>query len=183
MREYTIPIESLNKIALLLLLPVAIVLLVPFVLINGFEAVSLSGLTFKHVAGGTLLFIAVFIAGGILHELLHGLTWSLFTNKGLKAISYGIKWEYLTPYCHCNEPLKKWHFMLGATMPFLVLGIVPLIWAYIGGSFKVWFFGYFFSMAALGDLAAVKLLWKLPSSAKIQDHPSEMGFIVDNGIE
>lgn len=43
----------------------------------------------------------------VIHELLHGLTWSLFTENGFKDVAFGFIWKYLTPYCSCKVPMKK----------------------------------------------------------------------------
>ena len=45
------------------------------------------------------------------HELIHGITWAVFAKKGRKAISFGFIPQYLTPYCTCNEPLKKGEYI------------------------------------------------------------------------
>ena len=52
-----------------------------------------------------LTFLIVFVAlmaGIVVHELIHGLTWAYFAKKGFKSIRFGIFWEMLTPYCHCS---------------------------------------------------------------------------------
>jgi hypothetical protein len=178
MKEYTISIGKINAIALAMIAPIAILLGIPFGLIHGFSWFTFKNLSFGQLIGGSVFIILLFLVGAALHEFLHGFTWSLFTKKGWKAISFGIKWEYLTPYCHCDEPLKKIHFMLGAIMPCLVLGLVPVVFSYFTGSFRVWFFGFFFTVAAGGDLIAIWMLRKISWKSMILDHPSEVGFIV-----
>jgi hypothetical protein len=101
-----------------------------------------------------------------------------FTRKKWKAISFGVKWEYITPYCHCNEPIKKWQFFIGAVMPLLVLGVIPLIISLSNGSFVLWFFGFFFTIAAGGDIIAIWMLRKVNITQLVLDHPSELGFII-----
>lgn len=183
MREYTMPMGRVNLIAMTLIPPIAIILGLPFFLIYGFDMFSLSDLKIGKMLSGTLLFFVVLVLGALLHELLHGLTWAIFAKKHWKSISFGIKWEYLTPYCHCDEPLTKLHFLLGALMPLFVMGLIPAFVSCFTGSFKLWFFGFFFTIAAGGDIIASWMLRKVKNNEWVLDHPSELGFIVEVKIE
>lgn len=174
------PMGRVNLLAIAMILPLGLILGIPFFSIYGFELFSLSSLSIGKLFSGTLMFFLVLIAGALFHELLHGLTWAIFAKKGWKAISFGIKWEYITPYCHCDEPLSKRNFTLGALMPFIVMGLIPVIVSYFNGSFRLWFFGFFFSVAAGGDIIATWMLRKVKKDEMVLDHPSELGFIVKN---
>ena len=179
-KEFTMPLGRVNFIALIMLVPLLIILGFPYLLMHGFGSLSLHNLRLTNLFQNSLFFLLFFIGGIVLHELLHGSVWALFAKKGWKAISFGIKWEYFTPYCHCNEPLKKFHFVLGAIMPCIVMGLTPVIISYFNGSFRWWFFGVFFTAAAGGDLIAVWMLRKVGKEKYIQDHPSELGFYVED---
>jgi len=178
-KEYRISIDKVNITAIIALIPTACILGLPFIIAHGWASFKFSNLNLGGFFQGFLIVTTVFIGGAVLHELLHGSTWSIFTKKSWKAISFGIKWEYLAPYCHCDEPLKKWQFVLGAIMPFLILGLFPIIVSYYNGSFRWWFFGYFFTVAATGDLYTVWILRKVNKNLLILDHPEELGFIVE----
>ncbi len=178
-KEYTMPIGRINLIALGLMVPVAVILGFPFAIIYGFDSISIKNLNLGSVVGGGITVLAIFLVGAVIHEFLHGLAWSFFAPKGWKSISFGIKWEYLTPYCHCSEPLKKSHFIFGAIMPCIILGLFPVIVSYYIGNFKLWFFGFFFTIAASGDLISIWMLRKVAKNKMIQDHPEEMGFYVE----
>jgi hypothetical protein len=177
-QEYTMPLGRVNLIALGMLLPLAILLGTPYIVLFGFKSFSFSNLHLISVFQNALYFILFFIGGIVLHELLHGAVWALFAKNKWKSISFGIKWEYFTPYCHCNEALKTKHFILGAIMPCIVMGLAPVIISYFNGSFKWWFFGFFFTSAAGGDLLAIWMLRKVGKNKYILDHPSELGFYV-----
>ena len=69
-----------------------------------------------------LLFLAILVLL-VVHECIHGLTWSLFAPNHFASISFGVIWKALTPYCTCNAPLKRWQYVLGTAMPTLVLGV------------------------------------------------------------
>lgn len=117
----------------------------------------------------------IILAGVVVHELLHGLTWSLFAKQGHRSIKYGILKKYGTPYCHCREPLQIRHYIIGALMPALILGFIPAVVALIIGSFSILLFGIFFIAAASGDFMVVRLLKNERGNDYVQDHPSEAG--------
>lgn len=177
-REYTLPMEKVNMLALELIAPVLLIEFTPMVVIHGISLSAFKELTFGTA---TIDFVKLFIAitmGVFIHELLHALGWVFFTNHGYKSIRFGVKWQYLTPYCHCKEPLKRNQFYIGAALPLLVLGVMPVVVACFTGSFKLWFFGFFFTVAAGGDIVAMWMLRNVRKEQRVQDHPSEMGFVI-----
>ena len=54
-----------------------------------------------------IVFLFAVLALTVVHELIHGLTWSVFSKDHFKDIEFGFMKEYLTPYCTCKVPLKK----------------------------------------------------------------------------
>jgi len=95
----------------------------------------------------------------------------------LKSIKYGVKWKFLTPYCHCKEPLKVKYYKIGGAMPLIVMGIIPSIIGLIIGHGGVLCFGIFFTWAACGDIISLYMLHKLDNNTYVSDHPDKMGFI------
>lgn len=174
-KSETMSALNANIIAFALLLPIAIICIVPFVLVWGWQS-FFEG--FTSLRSHQVLLLLILILGILLHEGLHGLTWGLFAKGRLKSIRYGIKWAYLTPFCHCNEPLKRNHYLLGGIMPGLVLGFFPVIVALIFGLGWLLLLGIFFIGAAGGDLMVLFKLIKVDKKHLIQDHPNEIGFLV-----
>jgi len=169
--EYTMGMGKVNLIALLLIIPLTAIILIPFILIWDYE-------TFK--AGKEIFYdyFFLYLLGGIvLHELLHGLTWGYFASNGMKSIEFGVKWQFLTPYCHCKEPLKVKHYKIGCAMPLIVMGIIPSIIGLVIGHGGILSFGIFFTWTAGGDMIALYMLRKLDNQMYISDHPKKMGFI------
>ncbi|ATP55170.1 hypothetical protein CPT03_01155 [Pedobacter ginsengisoli] len=124
------------------------------------------------------IMILVILIGIVLHELIHGITWCLFAKERFKSIKFGVIWKAVTPYCHCKEPLKIKHYILGAIMPAILLGIIPVILALITGNIQLFAFGMFFTMAAGGDFMMINMIRKLDMETLVQDHPSKIGCIV-----
>lgn len=139
-----------------------------------------------HVGGGDpygvlikdAVFVVAMLAGIVVHELIHGATWAMFAQSGWKSISFGVMWKMLSPYCHCSEPLPLRHYVAGALMPLVVLGIIPLALGLALESFLVVLYGVVFVSAASGDILVV---WKLrhdKATSSVLDHPTEAGCVV-----
>ncbi|ASS37493.1 DUF3267 domain-containing protein [Mogibacterium pumilum] len=124
--------------------------------------------------------LVVFLVLIVVHELIHGVTWSRFTKKGFKDIEFGVIWKYLTPYCTCSEPLTKWQYILGVMMPGLLLGIVPCIVGCINNNVLMLTIGVLMTIAAGGDILIVKMILdnKTSKTALYLDHPTEVGLVV-----
>lgn len=169
--EYTMGMGKVNLIAMALTIPMTALILLPFILIWDYE-------TFKTGKDIFMDYFLLYMLGGIIiHELLHGLTWGHFASHGLKSIKFGMKWKFLTPYCHCKEPLKVKHYKIGGAMPLIIMGIIPSIIGLIIGHGGILSFGLFFTWAAGGDIIALFMLRKLDGEVYVSDHPEKMGFV------
>ncbi len=132
---------------------------------------------------GSFLFFVLFFVLIVAHELIHGLTWSLYAEHHFKDIEFGFMKEYLTPYCTCTTPLLKSHYIMGALMPCIVLGILPMAIGILLGSHFLFWTGIVMILAAGGDIMIVmKLLaYKSQSGAEeilIYDHPTQAGSVI-----
>lgn len=169
--------EKASVFSLKLLLPVAVLFIVPYWMIwnsNPLRELNLS----------TSIKLLIYILPGIVvHELLHALVFALFAPSGFRSIHFGMKWEYLSPYCHCKEAVKIWQYCLGAAMPLLILGILPSVYAIITANAFLLFYGVFFIWAAGGDILSLWLLRKYNPHNMVSDHPQELGFIVYSNHE
>ena len=173
-RKETISIAKANLWSVVLLLVAGAVFGLLLVV-----AVKCCGVPLRKMSLVSLvIFVVALIVGIVVHELIHGLTWALFAKRGFCAISFGVIWKYLTPYCHCDEPLLKRHYMLGAFMPCLLLGIVPAVLSLFLGLVWLYIFGVVFISAAAGDLMVMWRLRKEKDTALVLDHPSEAGYLV-----
>lgn len=171
--ELTIDEVKAQVNAITYFIPFLVVLGIPYVIIwrGNFTKEAINGL-FGPWGLYTLLAL---VLGIIFHELIHGLTWSAFAKKGLRSIRYGVLKKTMTPYCHCNEPLSVRHYIIGAAMPGIVLGIIPAVIALFTGSLPLFALGMFFTMAAGGDMMIIYMLRKQPGHYLVQDHPSKIG--------
>lgn len=117
----------------------------------------------------------------VVHEAIHGITWAIFAENGFKSISFGFIVEYLTPYCTCNQPLKKHQIMIGALMPTMILGIILGIISIFITSPMLLFVSVLNIFGGGADLmmSFKLLLYKSPSKDVLFiDHPYEIGTAV-----
>lgn len=164
-----ISIAKANVMAFVTAGPFALIAIVIYFLKNSGGKAFLAGNDFLSLA--ILLLICIPI-----HELIHGIAWSLFCKEGWKSIGFGVMWEYLTPYCHCKEPLSFRGYICGGLAPFMVLGIGGLILALVNESPMLLYLSVFNILSAGGDTTIALMLFK-HTRAKILDHPSECGFV------
>ena len=178
-RKVTINIMKANVFAVVLMLVSAIVLVVPYILIwRGQWSTGTADKLFETLPLHSALFLLPLVVGIVVHELIHGITWACFAPSGWRSISFGVMWKMLTPYCHCNEPMRPRPYIIGALMPLVVLGIIPAVICLISGSLFLLVWSIIFIAAAGGDIWMAWLLAKESPDCTVLDHPSEAGFYV-----
>ena len=171
-KELTISAAAAQGYALLITFPLLLVLVALYGL---FWAQDFSKEALKAAIPSGLPLFAIIIGGIILHELIHGISWARYAENGWRSIKFGIIWKFLTPYCHCTDRLNIKAYRFGAMMPGIVLGIIPALYGIIFGNLSSFVFGFFFTLAAGGDLMILWMLRKETSSSKIEDHPTKIG--------
>ncbi len=176
-----IDIVKANIYAVLLLIPLLFIYVSIFYLIWGdkysieFFSELLHNVDPNIVGISSLSIIITMLIGIIFHELLHGIIWALYARNAWKSIHFGFKWQMLTPYCHCSEPLLVKHYIWGAAAPGIILGIAPFVASLAMGSIIMLAFSIFFTLAAIGDFMIIYLLRKTNGEALVQDHETEAG--------
>ena len=174
--DLTISIVKANLFVFLLAIPVAAIGILLFAWKNPISLLTPN-------PKGSLLFIVLFFVLIVAHELIHGLTWSLYAEHHFKDIEFGFMKEYLTPYCTCTTPLPKSHYIMGALMPCIVLGILPTAIGILLGSHLLFWIGIVMILSAGGD---IMIVWKVMKFKKqdeskevlIYDHPTQAGSVI-----
>lgn len=177
MTNLTIGIVKANLFVILLTIPVVAIGVLLFLWKNPLS------LLFNPTPKGTLLFIVLIVVLVVAHELIHGLTWSMFSEHHFKDIDFGFMKEYFTPYCTCSTPLSKGQYILGTLMPCIVLGILPTALGILLGSHLLFWIGIVMILSAGGDIMIViKVLgYKKHSESKeilVYDHPTQAGSVI-----
>jgi hypothetical protein len=183
--ELTMSATAANGYAVIFVVPVILLYGLPYYLIwlHGIDKEVLIEqlLLFQQkLKWGIPVGFSILIAGIILHELIHGTIFLLFCKNGRRSVRFGIMWQFLTPYCHCTEPLRVKHYILGALMPAFMLGFLPGLLGIITGRMSLLLTGMIFTFAAGGDFLVVWLLRDLPANAMVLDHESKVGcYVID----
>ncbi len=140
-------------------------------------SMSPGGISWNSTFGnsGLSLFLVI-IAFVIIHELIHGITWSMFCANKWESIYIGIMPSSLTLYCHCKEELKSGAYLLGCIMPLLVLGFGMFFVSLIIQNAFLFKLSLFNILVAGGDMQ-IALLLRKHRNARIFDHPTKIGFI------
>jgi hypothetical protein len=123
---------------------------------------------------------AILLPGIIVHELIHGIFFSIFTKDKFKSIKFGIMpaKKLFSPYCHCKEKLRINTYRLAIIAPLIIMGIIPAIISIIIGNMGLLFWGIIFIVAASGDILIFIKTIKEKNNTWIYDHPTEGGYFV-----
>ncbi|MDR0430807.1 MAG: DUF3267 domain-containing protein [Tannerellaceae bacterium] len=124
------------------------------------------------------LFTAL-IAGLLVHELIHDITFAKYNKSGFKSIKFGIVWKHVVLYCHCSEFITVWQYRIVLLMPSVILGFIPVILGFVLGNFMVLLFGCTMTMGGLGDFFCIWSLRGFNKNTLIMDHPSKVGFFYE----
>lgn len=117
----------------------------------------------------------------VVHELIHGIVFACFVESHWKAVSFGVIWKMLTPYCSCREPLKRIHYLAAILAPTVILGFIPAILSIVYGWMAMFLVALLMIMGGGADmLIAIKLCtYKTKGKECVFfDHPYECGLVV-----
>ena len=176
MTNLTIGIVNANLSVMLLAIPIVAIGVLLFVWKNPIELL-------RPNPQGSLLFIVLLVVLIVVHELIHGLTWSLFSEHHFKDIEFGFMKEFLTPYCTCTIPLSKSQYIWGALMPCILLGILPTALGILLGSSLLFWIGIVMILAAGGDIMIVTKVMAFKKQSEstevlVYDHPTQAGSVI-----
>ncbi|MBR6208501.1 MAG: DUF3267 domain-containing protein [Oscillospiraceae bacterium] len=170
--DLTINMKKANLFAILLLIPLFIIGYGAYYYVN--RLIGFGGFNIWFFVVGYIVLIVV-------HELIHGLSWSIFTPHHFKDIEFGVMRPSYNPYCTCLVPLKKMQYFIGAVMPLILLGILPMILGIAVKNTNILFLGIVMTDAAAGDMLIIRRLLSYKSKAgeiTYMDHPTEAGGVV-----
>jgi hypothetical protein len=170
-RELTIEIGEASMLILKASVPIFIGFLLPFIVFWH------NDMTFSSVISSLTgwKFFVVVVLGIPVHELLHALFFLISTHGKLSSIRFGIMREYLTPYCHCSQPMKIRAYMIAAAAPGVILGLIPVFVSYFNVRLDFLVFGIFYILSAGGDFLMIWMLRNEPRSKYVLDHAEKAG--------
>ncbi|MBO6047816.1 MAG: DUF3267 domain-containing protein [Erysipelotrichaceae bacterium] len=130
---------------------------------------------------GLIIVLIGYVVLIVVHELIHGFFFGLFAKRGFKAIQFGVNIKKGIAYCYCGDSLTKGQYIIGCMMPGLLLGLIPLVIAFITHSWLIYILSLCMTLGASGDAAILyKLLTTKIDAQDIvyMDHPTEPGLTV-----
>lgn len=173
--ERTLEIEDVMRRAIPASLWMALVTLVPYVALYGFPWPDSAGLFFARL----FLFIIAYLVGIIIHELLHIVAMLLFGRVPLRSITWGHRLREGVLYVHSSEPMSAGAYRGVLVLPGIVTGIVPAVAGVVVGNFWITFYGWVMMTSAIGDIEVLRLMRGLPGDVRVQDHPEEVGLLIE----
>ena len=159
---------------------IAIFLLIPL-FIAGYGLYYLVHHKIEMTGFNGATFLIVFLLLTVVHELIHGISWSIFTPNHFKDIAFGIMMPYLSPYCTCMAPLTKPRHIFGTVMPLILLGIIPTVIGIAAGIPMALLMGLLMIDIATGDILIIRKILAYKTSAKdvvYMDHPTDAGGVI-----
>ncbi len=173
-KEYAISIGLKHLYSSILMFLLIVVLLLCFSFLWDYE-IFIQGVTYIMHHLNSILIV---FGGFFLHQLIHAISASCFTKKGLNSIKFDLRLKTL-PYYHCNEPLMVNQYRIVLLMPIISLGIVPLIFSFISGNAIIFIYGLFFISVSSTDLILLFLLRRAKKEDRIYRHRSKTGFYIE----
>ncbi len=174
MKNIIINTQQAKPLCLLIMLPFMALVFWIYYNVNGFNLDCLSW-------GFLVVLLMLVLCLSILHELIHGITWSIFAKNHFHSIDFGFIWSSFSPYCTCSEPLKKWQYLLGTAMPTLVLGGGAAVISLMTNQLLLFVLAEYMILSGGGDFLIIlkSMLYRTDKQESVYcDHPYECGFVV-----
>lgn len=122
----------------------------------------------------SLTYLIIILGLIAFHEILHALA---FIIAGVPGKEIVFKFSP-TPSVHFDSGLKRERFFLPLLLPFLTLGLAPLIYGIAFGDPVIFLTGVIMVTPCVGDLFIVHRLMNLPENALVKSHSTEIGVVV-----
>ncbi len=122
----------------------------------------------------------IFTAGFLSHELIHFLTWHALSRIPFHEFRIGMRWSSFTPVIGCQRPMSLNVFRTGLIAPFILLGAVPMGFAFYFENTWLLFSACIFMGWASADILTFLLLWNTRKDSFVEMHRNKLGCIVFN---
>lgn len=175
MKDLTVSVVHANVMAFVLMIPIIVVMGIVYFCVNKVVPAQ------PMAMGWAFALCLIFLVFTVIHELIHGITWACFARRHWKAIQFGVIWEMLTPYCTCMDELRRNCYMIGAAMPTIILGVLPMLISIFTASQKLFLFSALMILAGGGDACIILTILRHKEDSEESfyiDHPYECGVVV-----
>lgn len=180
-KEILIQKENLDNFAVLTIIPIFEIFLLIYLKVNH-DFIPLYDRTIDwenlFITSIILLFVC-WIVLTIIHEYIHGVIYGLFSPNKFKDIEFGFNAKHITPYCLGKTATNKIQYVLSASAPCILLGIIPITIAIVFENIFLFFVALGMILGAFGDIYLVcEILRCKHKKALYLPHPIKTGFVV-----
>jgi hypothetical protein len=172
--ERTLTVEDVMRFARPWLFGATVAIIGIHALLHGVRAPE-SATSFL-VAVGILL--GAYVVSVVIHEVLHVLAMLVFGRVSAGSIEWGHRISEGIVYVHTTEPMSVRAYRGVLALPGIVTGIIPVLIAWLTGSWLLVLYGWLMTTSAVGDLAIHRLIRDLDPSALVRDHPEQVGVLL-----
>lgn len=176
-RQFSYDSQKAGRLVLIWTVPFASVIIIIFNFLWKDKVVYSA--VINNIQDNIFVAIFVFFISVIIHELIHAVAYLIFDKGNFKRISFGFSKIFYSPYCHYSGSVKLWKYRIALILPGLVLGILPIIFAFAAGNFYLLVYGIIFTLGAFGDFYILYQLRSQKSTTYVKDHPNMMGCILE----
>ena len=180
--DLTVSLMKANTVGVLMTLPLMAAVTIAYMIYNHGLRDEVRVLPWPLYMDGFAFFL-ITILMVVIHEGIHGLSWSLGTPHHLKDIEFGFVVKMLTPYCTCKVPISIPLYVFGSLMPMTLLGIIPgIVCIFFGSSLLLAIF-IIQILAGAGDLLISCMVIRHMCRTKCKDvvlidHPHDCGAVI-----
>ena len=123
---------------------------------------------------GMRWFLLAYLVYIVLHEVCHGIGFTLFV-KNKKNVKYGAALEKGVLYAMCQERISKTGIIISLLFPIIFLTIITFIIAILCNFYLLELLSLVNIASAVGDLALLGLIIKLPKDIQYIDYDNVIG--------
>lgn len=142
-----------------------IVIFIPIVVTNKWLKININ-----------MNFIMLMILWMALHELLHGIGFSIFKEVKHKNIKYGIALEKGVFYCMCQQKISKCNILTSLMFPLTFIGIITLVIGLLIRNITLVLLSIVNISGAIGDIAMFISILLMPKNIEYIDFDDNTGF-------
>ena len=114
----------------------------------------------------------------IIHEILHGIGFSIFKCVDKRSITFGMFLEKGIFYCMCKQNIPKKVILTSLFFPITIIGVVTLIIGMIINSYILVFLSVLNIVSSIGDIVMIIYFIKAPSDIIYLDLDDPTSFTV-----
>ena len=171
MIEKTISVSKINLLGFLIFLVLASLVIFFYDLYIGIDVKDILDETSQIIYFIVLFFVPIFF-----HELIHAAVFALFAKNKWSSVKIGVLLKHITPYAHCSESLRKIEYAFSLVAPGIVLGIMPICYAFLYSNITSLIYGLIMLSTAMGDFIILAMVLCVPKGKKVLDHKDKVGF-------